>query len=73
MLALPFRPSRQRKEPNAGFLFRLERAGGEPAEPSQLSSAVPNWSPGHTIDFGHKTLALLQCAATMPTNPDTHC
>jgi hypothetical protein len=47
-----------------GFLFRLERADGEPAEPSQLC-AVPNWSPGHTIHFGHKTALL----AREPTTP----
>jgi hypothetical protein len=39
----------------AGFLFRLERADGKPAEQSSLSGAVPNWGPGHTIHFGWKT------------------
>jgi hypothetical protein len=43
----------------AGFLFRLETADGTPAEPSQLSSAVPNWGPGETIHFGHKTLRVV--------------
>lgn len=33
----------------AGFLFRLETADGAPAEPSTLTSAVPNWRPGDTI------------------------
>jgi hypothetical protein len=40
----------------AGFLFRLETVEGKPAEPRELSSAVPNWAPGHEIHFGHKTL-----------------
>jgi hypothetical protein len=43
----------------AGFLFTLERADGTPAERSSLSSAAPNWSPGHTIHFGHKTLRVV--------------
>jgi hypothetical protein len=43
----------------AGFLFKLETADGAPAEPSQLSSAVPNWAPGETIHFGHKTLRVV--------------
>jgi hypothetical protein len=28
----------------AGFLFKLETLEGEPAEPSEMSSAVPNWA-----------------------------
>ena len=43
----------------AGFLFKLERADGTPAEPSSLSSAVPNWSPGETIHFGQRTLRVI--------------
>jgi len=43
----------------AGFLFKLEMADGKPAEPPSLSSAVPNWAPGHTIHFGHKTLRVV--------------
>ena len=43
----------------AGFLFRLETADGKPAEPSQLSSAVPNWVSGETIQFGHKMLRVV--------------
>jgi len=43
----------------AGFLFRLETLEGEPAEPRELSSAVPNWAPGHEIHFGHKTLRVV--------------
>jgi hypothetical protein len=43
----------------AGFLFKLETADGKPAEPSQLSSAVPNWSPGHMIHFADKTLRVV--------------
>ncbi len=55
----------------AGFLFRLERADGEPAEPSQLSSAVPNWSPGHTIHFGHKTLRVVAVRDNDADQPPT--
>ena len=43
----------------AGFLFRLETLEGEPAEPSELSSAVPNWRPGDTIHLGRRTLRVL--------------
>jgi hypothetical protein len=43
----------------AGFLFKLETADGKPAEPASLSSAVPNWGPGETIHFGHKTLRVV--------------
>jgi hypothetical protein len=43
----------------AGFLFKLERTDGTPAEPSSLSSAVPNWGLGETIHFGHKTLRVV--------------
>jgi hypothetical protein len=43
----------------AGFLFKLETANGKPAEPSQLSSAVPNWGPSETIHFGHKTMRVV--------------
>ena len=31
---------------------------GERAEPSELTSAVPNW-PGHTIHFGHMTVRVV--------------
>jgi hypothetical protein len=30
-----------------------------PAEPSSLSSGVPNWGPGETIHFGHKTMRVV--------------
>ena len=43
----------------AGFLFKLERTDGTPAEPPSFSSAVPNWGPGETIHFGHKTLRVV--------------
>ena len=43
----------------AGFLFKLETVAGVAAEPSLFSSAVPNWGPGHTIHFGHKTLRVV--------------
>jgi hypothetical protein len=60
MLAVPFGPNRHGRENRmAGFLFRLPRTDGTPAEPLSLSSAVPNWAPGHTIHFGHKTLRVV--------------
>jgi len=34
------------------FLFRLETADGVRAEPPTLTSAVPNFRPGHTIALG---------------------
>jgi hypothetical protein len=43
----------------AGFLFRLERADGTPAELPTLHSAVPDWRPGDTIPFGYKTLRVV--------------
>ena len=43
----------------AGFLFRLERADGTPAELPTLHSAVPNWRAGDTIPFGYKTLRVV--------------
>jgi hypothetical protein len=42
-----------------GFLFILEMIEGEMAEPGEFSSAVPNWAPGHTIHFGHRTLRVV--------------
>jgi hypothetical protein len=44
----------------AGFLFKLERADGTPTEPSSFSSAVPNWAPGETIHFGHRTVCVVE-------------
>jgi hypothetical protein len=41
------------------FLFRLETKDGVPAEPPTLTSAVPNWSPGHTIPLGARTLRVV--------------
>ena len=52
----------------AGFLFRLETVDGEPAEPPTLSSAVPDWKPGHTIHIGKRTLRVLGSLTTMATN-----
>jgi hypothetical protein len=43
----------------AGFLFKLETPNGEPAEPSSISSAVPNWAPGETLHFGHRTVRVV--------------
>ena len=56
----------------AGFLFTLETLEGKPAEPSELSSAVPNWAPGHEIHFGHKSLRVVGVRTTMPTKPPRH-
>jgi len=38
----------------AGFLFRLVREDGAPAEPPTLSSAVPDWGEGDTIHLGRR-------------------
>ena len=43
----------------AGFLFRLETTDGAPAEPSQLTSVVPNWGAGDTIHLGKRTLRVI--------------
>jgi hypothetical protein len=43
----------------AAFVFRLETADGAPADPPKLESAVPNWSPGHTIPLGARTLRVV--------------
>jgi hypothetical protein len=36
----------------AGFMFRLETRDGEPAQPSTLSAAVPDWRIGSRICLG---------------------
>jgi hypothetical protein len=60
MLAEPSGPSRQRREDRmAGFLFTLETLEGEPAEPSELSAARPDWQPGDTIHLGRRTLLVV--------------
>jgi hypothetical protein len=43
----------------AGFLFRLETAEGEPAQPPTLSAAIPNWGVGDTIHLGRRTLRVI--------------
>jgi hypothetical protein len=43
----------------AGFLFRLETPEGAPAQPSTLSSAVPNCRAGDTIHLGRRTLRVV--------------
>jgi hypothetical protein len=53
----------------AGFLFKLERADGAPAEPSSLSSAVPNWGLGETIHFGRRTLHVVEVRADDADQP----
>jgi hypothetical protein len=49
MLELAVRPQADRRNRIAGFLFRLETVEGDPAEPSTLECAVPNWSLGDRI------------------------
>jgi len=44
----------------AAFLFRLETADGTPADPPKLESAVPKRSVGDTIQFGVKTLRVVE-------------
>jgi hypothetical protein len=41
------------------FLYRLETRDGVPAEPSTLTTAVPNWRAGDTIPLGHRTLRVV--------------
>jgi len=43
----------------AGFLFRLVREDGAPAEPPTLSSAVPGWGEGDTIHLGRRVLRVV--------------
>jgi hypothetical protein len=43
----------------AGFRFRLETAEGEPANPSTLEAAVPNWRESDCIYLGHRTLRVI--------------
>jgi hypothetical protein len=43
-----------------GFLFELETEDGTPAEPPTVSSAVPNWRSGDTIQLGHRTLRVVR-------------
>jgi hypothetical protein len=43
----------------ASFLFRLETADGEPASPSTLQAAVPNWNEGECIYLGPRTLRVV--------------
>lgn len=45
----------------AGFLFRLETADGEPADPPTLSAAVPNWGVGDRIHTRGRTLQIIGC------------
>ena len=41
------------------FLFRLQTAAGEPADPPELTSAMPNWRSGDTIPLGRRTLRVV--------------
>ena len=59
MLHEPSGPSPEGRSWMAGFLFRLETAEGEPANPSTLNAAVPNWSDGDTIHLGRRALRVI--------------
>jgi hypothetical protein len=43
----------------AGFLFRLGTVDCDPAEPSTLECAVPNWRACDTIPTGRNTLRVV--------------
>jgi hypothetical protein len=43
----------------AGFLFRLERVDGAPAEPRTLEASVPNWRAGDVISLGRRQLRVI--------------
>jgi hypothetical protein len=43
----------------AGFVCRLEREDGTPADPPSLRTAVPMWRSGDTIPLGRKTLRVV--------------
>ena len=57
--AVRSQPTTEGENRMAGFLFRLETPDGTPAEPSSFSSAMPNWAPGETIHFGHRTVRVV--------------
>jgi hypothetical protein len=43
------------------FTFKLEYEDGSPADPPVLHTAVPNWSPGHTIPLSRdRTLRVVE-------------
>jgi hypothetical protein len=42
------------------FTFKLQHADGSPADPTTLSTAVPNWRPGDAIPLGNdRTLRVI--------------
>jgi hypothetical protein len=53
------------------FLFRLETAEGAPAEPSTITSAVPNWRAGDTIPLGQRKLRVLRVRDDDADQPPT--
>ena len=60
MLGLPFGPNRQRKgEPSGRVSVRLGTVDCDPAEPSTLECAVPNWRACDTIPTGRNTLRVV--------------
>lgn len=44
----------------AGFLFKLETAAAEPADPPEFSTVVHRWQPGNEIPPGHRSLRVVQ-------------
>jgi hypothetical protein len=55
--------------PNGRVPIHARDTRRQSAEPSQLSSAVPNCVAGHTIHFGHKTLRVV---ALRDDDADSH-
>jgi hypothetical protein len=51
-------PTREGR-PNGRVSVQARASGRHAGEPSSFSSAVPNWGPGETIHFGHKTLRVV--------------
>src|SRR5689334_19913285 len=54
-------PAGPKKGDRMAFLFRLETADGEPADPPELTSAVPNWRSGDTIPLGAGRMMRVTC------------
>jgi hypothetical protein len=42
------------------FLFRLETADGEIADPARFETAVPNWRAGDVIPLGKRSLRVVE-------------
>jgi hypothetical protein len=50
------------------FRFRLETADGRPAEPAEMTSAVPNMRSGYTIPLGQRTPRVVDNRDDDPTS-----